>query len=263
MALQGVDLEIQANTITAILGQNGCGKTTLAKHLINVLSPTNPEAKIIVAGLDVLRSSQRQLLEHINYVFQNPDDQLFQDSVELEIAYGPKNMGFKQEKIDENVEHALKFFSLSDFRESPPKQLERGLRTKTAIASIVAMDPAILIIDEPTTGLDILDSITIFEMLQNLVEAGKTVVFISHEMDLVARFAQQVIVMHEGKIVLQGNPSKLFSDQEKLKHLSLTPPDIHKLCLALGWPIWDRLKTPTDLAQMILSSLNKESADVV
>ena len=263
MALQGVDLEIQANTTTAILGQNGCGKTTLAKHLVNVLSPTNPEAKIIVSGLDVFRTSQRQLLEHINYVFQNPDDQLFQDSVELEIAYGPKNMGVKQEKIDENVEHALKFFSLSDFREIPPKQLERGLRTKTAIASIVAMDPTILIIDEPTTGLDILDSITIFEMLQNLVDAGKTVVFISHEMDLVARFAQQVVVMHEGEIVLQGSPAKLFSNQEKLKRLSLTPPDIHKLCIALGWPIWDHLKTPADLAQMILSSLNMESADVV
>ena len=263
MALQGVDLEIQANTITAILGQNGCGKTTLAKHLVNVLSPTNLEARILVAGLDVFQTSQRQLLEQINYVFQNPDDQLFQDSVELEIAYGPKNMGVKQEKIEENVEHALKFFSLSDFREIPPKQLERGLRTKTAIASIVAMDPTILIIDEPTTGLDILDSITIFEMLKNLVKVGKTVVFISHEMDLVARFAQQVIVMHEGEIVSQGSPASLFADQEKLKQLSLTPPDIHKLCLELGWPLWDSLRTPVDLAQAILASLDKESTDVV
>ena len=263
MALQGVNLEIQANTITAILGQNGCGKTTLAKHLVNVLSPTNPEAKILVAGLDVLQISHRQLLEKINYVFQNPDDQLFQDSVELEIAYGPKNMGMKKERIKENVEHALNFFSLSDFREIPPKQLERGLRTKTAIASIVAMDPAILIIDEPTTGLDILDSITIFEMLQNLVESGKTVVFISHEMDLVARFAQQVIVMQEGEIVFQGGPARLFRDQEKLKHLSLTPPDIHKLCLELGWPLWDSLRTPVDLAQIILALLDKENTDVV
>jgi len=263
MALRGVDLEIQANTITAILGQNGCGKTTLAKHLVNVLSPTNPEAKVLVAGLDIFQTSQRQLLEHINYVFQNPDDQLFQDSVESEIAYGPKNMGMKKDQIDENVEYALNFFSLSDFREIPPKQLERGLRTKTAIASIVAMDPTILIIDEPTTGLDILDSITIFEMLQNLVEAGKTVVFISHEMDLVARFAQQVFVMHEGEIMLHGSPTKLFADQENLKHLSLTPPDIYKLCLELGWPLWKSLKTPTDLAQIILASLNKESTDAV
>ena len=262
VALQGVDLEIQANTITAILGQNGCGKTTLAKHLIHVLSPTNPEAKILVAGLDVSQTSQRQVLEHINYVFQNPDDQLFQDSVESEIAYGPKNMGLGKEQIEENVELALKFFSLSNFREVPPKQLERGLRTKTAIASIVAMDPTILIIDEPTTGLDILDSITIFEILRHLVGVGKTIVFISHEMDLVARFAQQVVVMHKGEIVLQGAPAKIFAEG-KLQHLSLIPPDIFRLCLELGWPLWDSLRTPADLARVILASLNKENADAV
>jgi energy-coupling factor transport system ATP-binding protein len=263
LALQGVDLEIQANTITAILGQNGCGKTTLAKHLINVLSPTNPEAKIVVAGLDVSQISQRQLLEHINYVFQNPDDQLFQDSVESEIAYGPRNMGLGKEQIDKNVDLALKFFSLANFREIPPKQLERGLRTKTTIASVVAMDPTILIIDEPTTGLDILDSITIFEILQQLVEIGKTIVFISHEMDFVARFAQQVVVMHEGEIVLQGTPAKIFAEEEKLQHLSLIPPDIHRLCLALGWPLWDSLRTPADLAQAILDALKKETMDAI
>lgn len=262
-ALQGVDLEIHANKITAILGQNGCGKTTLAKHLINVLSPTNPEAKIIVAGLDVSQTSQRQLLKHINYVFQNPDDQLFQDSVELEVAYGPKNMRFGKAQIDRMVEDALRFFSLSRYREFSPKLLERGLRTKTAIASIVAMDPTILIIDEPTTGLDILDSIAIFEMLQHLVENGKTIVFISHEMDLVTRFAQQVIVMHEGEIVLRGSPAEIFADEEKLQRLSLVQPDIYKLCLALGWPLWDNLRTPLDLAQVILDSLNKESTDAV
>jgi energy-coupling factor transporter ATP-binding protein EcfA2 len=202
-------------------------------------------------------------LEHINYVFQNPDDQLFQDSVESEIAYGPRNMGLGKEQIDKNVDLALKFFSLANFREIPPKQLERGLRTKTTIASVVAMDPTILIIDEPTTGLDILDSITIFEILQQLVEVGKTIVFISHEMDFVARFAQQVIVMHEGEIVLQGTPAKIFAEEEKLQHLSLIPPDIHRLCLALGWPFWDNLRTPADLAQVILDSLKKETTDAV
>lgn len=263
LALTGVDLEIQANTITAILGQNGCGKTTLAKHLIQVLSPTNQEAEITVAGLDVSQTSQRQLLKHINYVFQNPDDQLFQDSVEAEVAYGPKNLGLEKEQIAKNVDLVLKFFSLSDFREIPPKQLERGLRTKTTIASIVAMDPTILIIDEPTTGLDILDSITIFEILQHLVQVGKTIVFISHEMDFVARFAQQVVVMHEGEIVLQGTPAQIFAEEEKLQRLSLIPPDIYRLCLALGWPLWDRLRTPADLAHTILSSLKKETTDAV
>lgn len=263
VALQGVNLEIQANTITAILGQNGCGKTTLAKHLIDVLSPTNPDAKVIVAGCDVSQTPQRQLLRHINYVFQNPDDQLFQDSVEAEIAYGPRNMGFGKAHIDQNVDHALAFFSLSNHRESPPKQLERGLRTKTAIASIVAMDPTILIIDEPTTGLDILDSITIFEMLQHLAEVGKTIVFISHEMDFVARFAQQVVVMHKGEIVLHGSPAKIFAEQEKLQGLSLIPPDIYKLCLELGWPLWDGLRTPADLARVILDALRRETADAV
>ena len=262
-ALKGVDIEILPNKITAILGQNGCGKTTFAKHLVHVLAPTNPDAKIVVAKLDLARASQHQVLEKINYVFQNPDDQLFQDTVEDEIAYGPQNVGMAEAQIRQNIEKALRIFSLAEYRDDPPKTLERGLRTKTAMASVVAMDPNILIIDEPTTGLDVLDSLTIFNILDNLIELGKTVVFISHEMDLVARYADRVIVMNDGEAVLQGTPSEIFTEDEKLQSLSLMPPDIYKLCLQLGWQVWEGLKSPSDLSQVILEMLKEETADAV
>lgn len=262
-ALLGVDLEIPEKRITAILGQNGCGKTTLAKHLVKILPPSNQDARIVVAGIDVLQAPQRQVLERINYVFQNPDDQLFQDSVEAEIAYGPKNIGLDEAQVHQHVSQALKLFSIAEYRSLPPKTLERGLRTKTAIASVVAMDPAILLIDEPTTGLDVLDSIAIFNILQQLVRSGKTVIFISHEMDLVARYADQVIVMHAGAVVMQGTPAEIFSKEDELRSLSLMPPDIHKLCLQLNWPIWNGLKTPADLARSLLPALNKGDQDAV
>lgn len=250
-ALQGVDLSIARGEVIAIVGQNGCGKTTLASHLVGVLRPTNPDATIRVAGLDVPRTPYRQLLPHINYVFQNPDEQLFQESVALEIAYGLENLGVAEAEREQRVEAALARFGLQDVRDWPPKELDRGLRTKTAIASIVAMDPDILIIDEPTTGLDHRDAIAIFSVLDGLAAEGKTIIFISHEMDLVARFARRVIVMHEGKVFLDGPPALLFAEEETLQQLSLLPPEIHRLCRRLDWPLWDGLRTPADLAEAI------------
>jgi energy-coupling factor transporter ATP-binding protein EcfA2 len=250
-ALQGVNLSVRQGEVIALVGQNGCGKTTLASHLVGVLRPSNPDAIITVAGLDVPRTPIRQLLPHVNYVFQNPDEQLFQETVAREIAYGLENLGIPEDEKQRRVEAALESFGLAQVRDWPPKELDRGLRTKTAIASVVAMDPEILIIDEPTTGLDYRDAIAIFSVLEELAAAGKTIIFISHEMDLVARFARRVVIMHEGKVVLDGPPARLFAEEEALHGLSLLPPDIHRLCRRLGWPLWDGLRTPADLARAV------------
>ncbi len=257
-ALRGVDLDLYPGQLTAIVGQNGSGKTTLAYHMVGIRRPTNPEAKVMVAGLDVPQTPLRQLIHHINYVFQNPDDQIFQETVELEIAYGLTNLGIPEAEKTARVESALNLLGLHRVKDQSPKALDRGLRTRTAIASVLAMQPSILIIDEPTTGLDRSQSLDIFDILTGLAKQGKTVVFISHEMDLVAQFAERVVVMHKGQVLLDGPPRVVFSQEETLKQASLMPPEIHRLCRQLQWTIWDGLRTTSDLAQVIGDHLERE-----
>lgn len=257
-ALRGVNLDLYPNQLTAIVGQNGSGKTTLAYHLVGIRKPTNPDAMITVAALDVLHTPLRKLLPHINYVFQNPDDQIFRETVALEIAYGLTNLGIPEWERAERVERALDLLRLQSVKDQSPKALDRGLRTRTAIASVLAMQPSILIIDEPTTGLDRSQSLEIFGILEQLAQQGRTMIFISHEMDLVAQFAQRVVVMHKGQVLLDGPPAFVFSQEETLRQASLAPPEIHRLCRQLQWPLWDGLRTTNDLAQVIASQLERK-----
>ena len=250
-----MDLELRRGETTAIVGQNGSGKTTLAYHLVGILQPTNPEGSITVDGVNTTTTPVYQLIRHVNYVFQNPDDQLFQESLEREIEYGLANLGVPPEERARRTERALALFGLEPYRRMPPKGLSRGLRTRTAIASIAAMQPSLLIVDEPTTGLDRRESLEILSVLQQLAAEGTTLLFISHEMDLVAQYAQRVVVMSGGRVILDGTPAQVFAQGDALTRVSLKPPDIYQLSALLGWHDFENLRTPADLAARIQAAL--------
>jgi len=254
-ALKSVSAEFQRGEMTAIVGQNGSGKSTLALHLVGILQPTNPDARVVVDGLNVRTTPLRELIRHVNYVFQNPDDQLFQETVAQEIEYGLKNLGVAEEERKRRLEWAVAHFGLQPYIDLPPKSLRRGLRTTTAVASIVAMQPAVLVVDEPTTGLDRRESLEIMQVLAGLADSGTTVIFITHEMDLVAQFARRVVVMHAGRTLIDGSPAKVFSELPVLQQASLSQPDIFGLAWLLGWKGSSSLRTPTDLADLIAGSM--------
>jgi energy-coupling factor transporter ATP-binding protein EcfA2 len=250
-ALKSVSVQFQRGEMTAIVGQNGSGKSTLSFHLVGILQPTNPEGRVLVDGLDVLKTPLRELIRHVNYVFQNPDDQLFQESVAEEIEYGLKKLGIASEERKRRLEWVVELFGLQAYVDQPPKSLRRGLRTRTAIASIVAMQPKVLVVDEPTTGLDRRESLEIMQVLAGLGDSGATVIFITHEMDLVAQFARRVVVMHAGNILSEGPPMRVFSELPLLRQASLSQPDIYSLAVRLGWSDFSDLRTPVDLADRI------------
>jgi len=250
-ALKSVSVQVRRGETTAIVGQNGSGKSTLSFHLVGILPPTNREGRVVVDGLDVLKTPLRELIRHVNYVFQNPDDQLFQESVAEEIEYGLEKLGLPAEDRKCRLEAAVELFGLQAYVDQPPKSLRRGLRTRTAIASIVAMQPKVLVVDEPTTGLDRRESLEIMQVLAGLEESGTTVIFITHEMDLVAQFARRVVVMHAGSILGEGPPMQVFSNLPVLSQASLSQPDIHRLATRMGWSDLSDLRTPVDLADRI------------
>lgn len=250
-ALKTVSAQFQQGETTAIIGQNGSGKSTLAHHLVGILHPTNPEGRVLVDGLEVRKTPLRELIRHVNYVFQNPDDQLFQETVAGEIEYGLKNLGIPLEERKRRLDWAVDRFGLQSYVDLPPKSLSRGLRTKTAIASIVSMQPSVLVVDEPTTGLDRRESLEIMQVLESLADSGSTVIFITHEMDLVAQFARRAVVMNAGNILTDGPPAKVFSELQVLQQASLSLPDIYRLPMLLGWSDFTNLRTPADLADLI------------
>lgn len=251
MALKKINVQIQRGEATAIIGQNGSGKSTLAFHLVGILQPTNPEGQVLVDGQNAKTTPLQKLIRHVNYVFQNPDDQIFQESVAEEIEYGLKNLGIPDEERKYRLELAVKSFGLDAYVNQPPKSLSRGLRTKTAIASIISMQPAVLVVDEPTTGLDRRESLEIMQILKNLTDNGTTVIFITHEMDLVAQFSNRAVVMHSGKVLKDAPTAAAFSDLQVLRQASLSLPDIMRLAHLLDWKDFSSIRTPLQMAGLI------------
>lgn len=229
-ALKGIDLRIDRGESVAIIGQNGSGKTTLSYNLVGLLKPSNPDAKIIVNGIDVVNSRISEITKHINYCFQNPTDQLFRPTVREEIAYGLEQRGIEKEEIDRRVDEMIKFFEIEDVENEMCIRLTRGLQTIVGIASVIILDPEIIIFDEPTTGLDMGDITKIMEKLRYLnSKKGKTIVTITHNMRVVAEFANRTIVLYNGKILLDGSTHEVFSKPGVLAESSLLPPSITRL----------------------------------
>ena len=226
-SLKGINLSIERGDFIALIGSNGSGKTTLLSCLIGLLKPTN--GKILINGQDIIDFDVPELAQMVGYLFQNPDYQLFTDTVYNEVAFGLKNRQIVPKDINQKISKALEFMELLDYRERHPHSLSRGQRQRLAVASILAMEPNIIILDEPTTGQDRGHINKFLYMMEELKATGKTIILITHDMKIVTEFANRTIVMHNGKIILDGKTRDVFSKLNILEKSSIEPPLVTKL----------------------------------
>ena len=230
-ALRGVNATVERGEFVAIIGQNGSGKTTFVKHLNGLHRATS--GSVIVNGRDVGKRKVSEMARAVGYCFQNPDHQIFCDTVYKEVAFGPLNLHLSQVEIDRRVDEALGAVGLLEAKERMPRELSKGQRQRLAVAAVLSMHPNILIIDEPTTGQDYRDGIEMLELVRHLNQEGHTVLFITHDMPMVARYAERVIVFRDGQIVLDGTTRQVFAQSQILQSTFLSPPPITSLGQAL------------------------------
>jgi len=241
-ALKGINLEIQEGEFVAIIGQNGSGKTTLAKMFNSLLRPTTGCVKVF--GETISKLTIRDLAEKVGYVFQNPDHQIFASTVFEEIAFGPRNFGMCEKAVKRNVEEALTSVNLLGYEEQDPFMLTKGERQRVAVASVLAVKPQVIILDEPTTGLDYLQQQSMMNMISSLNQKGHTVVIITHSMSTVAKYAHRIIVLDGGQVLMDDTTRKVFSREAELEKVSLRPPQIARFGNCLG-------VTPLTVEEMI------------
>jgi len=231
-ALRDVSLRIRAGESVTIIGQNGSGKTTLAKHLNGLLKPTSGSVR--VGDIDTRQSTVAQLAALVGYVFQNPDEQLFASTVRSEVMFGPKNLGLPEESVISRSMAALDLVGLKERADVHPYDLSLGNRKRVAIASVLAMDTPVIVLDEPTIGQDHTGVELIGQIVDNLISQGKTVITITHDMDFCAEHFERVVVMMEGKILLNGSTREVLAQADVLMRAYVEPPQISKLATKLG-----------------------------
>jgi energy-coupling factor transport system ATP-binding protein len=232
-ALRGISLNIDAAEQVAIVGQNGAGKTTLVKHLNGLLLPTR--GQILIGDWDTTKHSVAKLAKRVGYVFQNPDEQLFSKNVGMEVAFGPRNLGFNSEQVQSLVNDALAMTELSDKTETNPYDLSPTWRKMVALASVIAMDTPIVIFDEPTTGQDAMSITRIAHVIRALRERGKAVITITHDIDFCAENFERVIAMGQGKVLLDGKTNEVLRQDEILATTYVDPPQLTRLGIKLGF----------------------------
>lgn len=234
-ALKGINLRIYEKEFIALIGQNGAGKTTFAKTLNGLLKPSQGYVK--VGNIDTREKGViKRLVQQVGYVFQNPDHQLFNNEVQKEIAYAPKNIGLSQAEIDKRVGNAAAVAGLrEEHMKLHPFFLPKGLRQRVSIASILALRPKVIIVDEPTTGQDFQQSIEVMDFLKQLnEEEGHTIIIITHEMDIIARYAKRLVVLSQGSILMDGPTGEVFSKADILNQTFVKPPEISQLSQGLS-----------------------------
>ena len=231
-ALKEINFEVREGEFIALIGQNGSGKTTLSKCLNGLYKPTLGD--IMVDGLNTRDGSIVQMVKRVGYVFQNPDHQLFNNTCWDEIAYGPRNIELPDEEVKERVEEAIAVVGLPKYtHQEHPFFLSKGLRQRVAIASILALRPQVIIVDEPTTGQDVKQSLEIMNFLQELIEKhNHTIIIITHDMPIVGIYAKRVIAMAQARIMADGLTRDVFAMADVLEKTFLAPPQITQLAQA-------------------------------
>jgi energy-coupling factor transporter ATPase len=217
-SIQDVSIKIETGEFTLITGPSGCGKTTLCRcfnGLIPHFYQGEMKGNIIVAGLNIREHPTYEMAKHVGLVFQNPENQLFALSVEKDVAFGLENVGVSREEMRRRVDWALKLADIYDLRDRAPHELSGGQQQRVAIASVLAMQPKVIVLDEPTSFLDPLSARRIFEVIYDLnVRLGITVILVEHRLDLTARYANHIAIMNEGKVILNGDPHEILRSEE-------------------------------------------------
>jgi energy-coupling factor transporter ATP-binding protein EcfA2 len=229
--LRGLDLSVPRGQLLALVGANGSGKTTLIKHFNGLLRPRR--GQIWVEGRDASHCSVGELARQVGFLFQHPEHQIFGSTVRQELAFGPRNLGLSAAEVGERVEEALLRFDLLAVADTPPAILSYGLRRRVTLASLAAMDPPILVLDEPTVGLDAWGLRETFDWLAELRSQGRTILLVTHDMGLVSGFAERMVVLQQGQILADGLPADLFRQPDLLAQASLVPPPVVALAQAL------------------------------
>ncbi len=265
-ALIGVDFSAMPGEYLAVIGRTGSGKSTLIQHLNGLLKPTS--GQVLFDGGDIWESKERTraVRFQVGLVFQYPEYQLFEETVRQDIAFGPQNMGLDDSEVDRRVHEAARFVGLKeDLLEKSPFELSGGQKRRVAIAGVIAMEPAVLVLDEPTAGLDprgsarILDNIRAYHR-----EKGATIILVSHSMEEVAREAQRLVVVDHGRIPLSGSPEQVFSHGERLEEMGLGVPAMTRVFArlrAMGLEVPPCVYTVEQARDAVLSALRRDTRE--
>lgn len=258
--LHGVSLRIEEGELVALIGQNGAGKTTLAKHFNGLLKPTGGSVRAM--GTDTRTASVATLARTVGYVYQNPDHQIFAQKVRTEVAFGPRNLGLPPAEVDRRVAEALELVRLVDHADDFAFSLGRGQRQLLAVASVLAMRPPILVVDEPTTGLDLQGARGILDLLSEWNAGGRTIVVITHDMTLVAERVPRTIVVADGRIIADGPTRTVLSDAPLLARAFLRPPQVTRVARQLAeFGVSPNTMTVAELRAELLGLLERSTGD--
>lgn len=262
-ALDNVNLLIEDGEFLALIGHTGSGKSTLIQHLNGLLEPTS--GRILVDDIDITNKEAKltEIRKKIGLVFQYPEYQLFEETIEKDIAFGPNNLGLSSEEVSRRVKKSMEMVGLNyeTYKDVSPFDLSGGQKRRVAIAGVIAMEPKVLILDEPTAGLDPKGRDDILEQIKLLHEKYKmTIVLVSHSMEDVGKLAQRIVVMNKGKVELLGKPSEVFKEVETLEKIGLAVPQVTYLMRVLkerGFNVSDEIFTVEKGTEAILKVLSK------
>ncbi|APQ98856.1 energy-coupling factor transporter ATPase [Clostridium botulinum] len=263
-AIDNINITIENGEFVALIGHTGSGKSTLIQHINGLLKPKS--GNIIIDNVNIVDKGVKlsSIRKKVGLVFQYPEYQLFEETIEKDIAFGPINLGLNQEEILNRVKRAMNIVGLDYemYKDKSPFELSGGQKRRVAIAGVVAMEPKILILDEPTAGLDPKARDDIYSKIQALrKEYNMTIILVSHSMEDVAKFADKILVMHEGKCVLQGEPCEVFKEVDTLESIGLAAPEVTYLVQKLrkkGFNLPDNIYTIEKAKKELLKSLKSE-----
>lgn len=230
-ALDDVSLGIEEGEFIGLIGHTGSGKSTLVQHLNGLMKPTSGEIVIDGNSLSDKSTKLKNIRQKVGLVFQYPEHQLFEETIYKDIAFGPKNLGLSQEEVDERVRHAMELVGLDfeELKDRSPFELSGGQKRRVAIAGVVAMKPKVLVLDEPTAGLDPKGRDDILDEIRTLYEKENiTIILVSHSMEDIARLVNRIFVMHRGKLSMDGSPREIFGRSDELEGMGLGIPQITK-----------------------------------
>ena len=258
-ALDDINLSVEEGTFLGIIGETGSGKSTLIQHLNGLIKVQDKKvSSVVVNGLSATnKKTLKQLRFEVGIVFQYPEYQLFEDTVKKDVAYGPKNMKLPPEEIDARVRRALEVVGLKyeEFAERSPFELSGGEKRRVAIAGVIAMQPKVLVLDEPVAGLDPVGRAEILALIKQLQQdVSPTIIMVSHNMDDIAVLADRIIAMHNGRIELDGTPEEVFCNREKIKEIGLDLPLATRLrdkLVESGVSLPDGIVTPKQLEKAL------------